>query len=404
MFPSRPLVKLDETTAAMNLSWVNIHSNDWLNVIRGTRILGLARQLECLAKYSIDMFKDLTTLMNETTKKYDNIVKKIDVVTGLLKNAKVDPKNLGKNESRTQPESKDTNQFSIKRTIMSEAMIQTALPPPDFSGFNKIENDYLKATGKATNNVDFNKYFSDPGFFKRQYVFELFEQYQKEKEEIKKEIRATRAKKKQESTKTYTKKSNVKRTKKPNAQVKYEPSHNVNKEDIKPSQPKVKQEEKPQPTKAQDEKKGKLKFIKIFHKKTQQQTHTPRHRQRTVRIPEPSQENTHDSETTSIAAPPPPPPPPPPEPLKSTPTTSSPPITTSKQTISHLDLIKAGNFGLKSVDKTEKRPAPIKKFDEVDPNTLSVQEILQQAAIIREAVACSDSSSENEESESSTTW
>jgi hypothetical protein len=71
---------------------------------------------------------------------------------------------------------------------------------------------------------------------------------------------------------------------------------------------------------------------------------------------------------------------------------------------SYLDLIKEGSFNLKKVDKSEVRP-PVKdkKQEPKDPSTLTVQEILQQAAAIREAVACSDSS-EDESEETTTSW
>ena len=110
-----------------------------------------------------------------------------------------------------------------------------------------------------------------------------------------------------------------------------------------------------------------------------------------------------------------PPPPPPPPAQSSTPhipsqspsnTTSSPkpkpvPAPASE---SHLDLIKSGKFVLKAVDKTKRAPEVKPKFEEIDPNTLTVQEILQHAATIRDAVACSDSSESEESNDSSTTW
>jgi hypothetical protein len=69
--------------------------------------------------------------------------------------------------------------------------------------------------------------------------------------------------------------------------------------------------------------------------------------------------------------------------------------------LSHLDLIKAGGFQLKKVDKSALPPPPKEKLEDRDPSTLSIQEILQKAASIRDAVACSDSDDEDSESSSS---
>ena len=128
MFPARPLVKIDETIAMMNLSWKDIPSNKSCDVIRGTRILGLVRQLECLAKYSIDMFKDLSEMMNETTQKYNSVQGKVGVVAALIKSVKVDPEKFINRENIISPQENigSGNQFNIKRTILSQAMIETA--------------------------------------------------------------------------------------------------------------------------------------------------------------------------------------------------------------------------------------------------------------------------------------
>ena len=69
--------------------------------------------------------------------------------------------------------------------------------------------------------------------------------------------------------------------------------------------------------------------------------------------------------------------------------------------MSHIDLIKAGQFKLRKVDLS--KPPPPKPKEEVDPSKLSLQEILQRAASIREAVECSDSSESESGSETSTT-
>jgi sulfur carrier protein ThiS len=67
-----------------------------------------------------------------------------------------------------------------------------------------------------------------------------------------------------------------------------------------------------------------------------------------------------------------------------------------------LDLIKSGGFQLKKVTvDNNPKPLPAKKVE--SSGELTVQDLLQQAAAIREAVACSDSSEGGEESET-TSW
>jgi hypothetical protein len=68
-----------------------------------------------------------------------------------------------------------------------------------------------------------------------------------------------------------------------------------------------------------------------------------------------------------------------------------------------LDLIKTGQFQRKKLDLSQVVSKPVLRQEEVDPSQLSLQDILQKAASIREAVACSDSSSAASESET-TTW
>ena len=69
--------------------------------------------------------------------------------------------------------------------------------------------------------------------------------------------------------------------------------------------------------------------------------------------------------------------------------------------VSHLDLIRAGGFKLKKVDNTQPKPPVKEKIENKDPNTLTLAEILQKAASIRESVAMSDSDDDSEEDSSS---
>ena len=83
---------------------------------------------------------------------------------------------------------------------------------------------------------------------------------------------------------------------------------------------------------------------------------------------------------------------------------NTPPPPTPASQLSHLDLIKAGNFHLKKVDRTERPIVKPKQEESKDPESLSIQDLLQKAATIRDAVACSDSDEEEEEESSSESW
>lgn len=106
-------------------------------------------------------------------------------------------------------------------------------------------------------------------------------------------------------------------------------------------------------------------------------------------------------------APPPPPPPPaapaPPPPPSAPAGLPPPPPPTQNQggAVSHLDLIKAGNFKLKKADPNAKPKEEVKKA--VDPNQLSTGELLQYMASIRAAVKESESEDEDND-ESSESW
>jgi hypothetical protein len=70
-----------------------------------------------------------------------------------------------------------------------------------------------------------------------------------------------------------------------------------------------------------------------------------------------------------------------------------------------LDLIRAGRYKLKKIEVNQSRPSPVQplKAQSKPADQLTLQEILQKAAAIRDAVQCS-ASSENSEGSSTTTW
>ena len=103
----------------------------------------------------------------------------------------------------------------------------------------------------------------------------------------------------------------------------------------------------------------------------------------------------------------PPPPPPPPggdgAPRQIAPKPSAPkPAPPPPAQVSHIDLIKAGGFKLRPVNRQEKPKAPVKQ-EERDPNSLSIGELLEKVASIRQDTQASDYE-EEEDSKSSEDW
>jgi hypothetical protein len=70
---------------------------------------------------------------------------------------------------------------------------------------------------------------------------------------------------------------------------------------------------------------------------------------------------------------------------------------------SHLDLIRKRQWSLRKVDTSVPRPALPARHEEKPADQLSLQEILQKAAAMREHIAVSDSASSSSGS-TSTNW
>jgi hypothetical protein len=75
----------------------------------------------------------------------------------------------------------------------------------------------------------------------------------------------------------------------------------------------------------------------------------------------------------------------------------------SDRPVSYLDLIKTGQFKLKSVDPATRENRPPPPPAETDPTELSVAELLQRMAGIRDDIQGSTGSPEAESSDS-TSW
>ncbi|EAY03278.1 hypothetical protein TVAG_299410 [Trichomonas vaginalis G3] len=120
----------------------------------------------------------------------------------------------------------------------------------------------------------------------------------------------------------------------------------------------------------------------------------------------------------ALPPPPPPPPPPPkapgggslpPPPPAASPGIAAPPPSTPAPTNQgplpgaprgHLDLIKAGGFKLKPVKKEDVKPVN----EDVDPNSLSIGELLAKVAKVREDTKLSDDDENGDDEEDSEDW
>ena len=418
MFPARPIVKLDDGEIMDCLK--NVHDNEIIGSLGGIRIVGFFRQAECLTAYALDMFKDLTLMTDVLISRFDTLRQKVEELKSELPSAisamKETAEQWGQMDdipANAHESQDDGSQFQFQRSTIVNAVVNEAEAPPDLSPFSVLEKEINQ------NDVDFNRFFSDPDFFKRQYVQEVLEQLQKEKEMKKKAQRE--AKQKEKDAKKM--RSELKQ--------KSEAAGEGATEDIISAiaAPPIAPRSLSMPPPRGQAKHGEVP-VSLLHG-TQPLTTSykpsaissrpmaPKARAR----PPPSNYSSAPVETSSTpassGAPPPPPPPPPPSSSTSTgfkfktggatdlSSISLKSVDSEQDTssVSHLDLIKSGKFVLKAVDKSKPLPPLKPKIEERDPNTLSVQEILQQAAKIRDAVACSDSSSEESSSESSsTTW
>ena len=82
----------------------------------------------------------------------------------------------------------------------------------------------------------------------------------------------------------------------------------------------------------------------------------------------------------------------------------TPEIKQEKAPLTHLDLIKAGNFKLKKVVTNEKRPAKVENIEKKDPNSYTAEELAVIMMQRREQLKSSSSDEEEEEESSSEDW
>ena len=439
MFPAREVIRLEDIPDKKVLE--NIPPSEQIEVLPSLRIMGIIRQAECLSSFAMDIFRDVFDSAEQMFNRIENLKERTNNLENTLQ-ASIDA--FKKEVDATWPAEPSLSdqevgelppsQFAMTQTCIVKHIVETTNKTVDLTPFNE-----LAAKNQKSEAPDYNKYFSNPELFKLNYIRDIYAQIQKEREEKKRVYKELKKKAKEEKKKN----QRIKQTKDNKENDPY-----ISITSVTTPAP-VALMVPPPPGQAKN---GPIPYSLMFSKKSnedhhQNETNEPQH----VAVHEPQnhvepkqikEEKTVQKEevTETAGAPPPPPPPPPSAPVPSNPFAgikkSSKPLPQEEEKSyidlikeggfklkkvdpnspkpppllqepkSHLDLIKNGEFKLKKVDASTPLPAkPVKKFEDVDPDTLTLEEILQHAATIRDAVAMSSSStSSSAEDTSTTSW
>ena len=429
MFPARPIVSIDDRPGPIILI-DGATAEIAIPSIPGIRVIGILRQAECLSAYAIDIFKDIADeaqLIIDRTKSLADRTKALETqfassVASFNSYTSQNWPNNANIKDTSRFDKSSNSDFNIINTFLVNEMVAKAQPAPDINVFkDAIPSEETTVLNQGTalertipiTQLNFNDYFTKPSWFREQYSKELLEEINKMNEERKRKKEQEKRDKAAQAEKNQKKKTdkgakNVREV--------------VQVTDKIPEPPKCLCIPPP---------KGQARHTDVPYSLQKEGNVTivtrPAFTPSILSSPAPA-----SSSDGSVPPPPPPPPPgglagkagpppPPPPPgadggsggqthldliksgqfkLKKVDTTSTP---APAAPMSHLDLIKSGQFHLKKV--SDFRPPPPKpKEEERDPNTLTVQEILEKAASIRSAVACSDSEDEESEKSSTTSW
>ncbi|EAY02839.1 hypothetical protein TVAG_293070 [Trichomonas vaginalis G3] len=495
MFPAKPVISLDAHPGSRLITGMCTNP---IEKIATNRTIGLLAQAECLTYYAYEIFQDISNSCTELFQRVDELKERTTFLRRNFPDQLTKFKNIGTSTSHgtnshcVDKETLSDFQFSLEISNLVFEMASDASPPPDFTEFTELAH-----TIQGNQNVDFNLLYSDPDYYRRNYIKELqrqikieqeaqraaaSEQKQKEKEEkrLNAETKKNRQKKTQseqivvfDSNITFKLPTSMQRPPLP-GHVKHSEIINV--------QQKISLETQTDASilqeldlKAQEFKETHMKQMTTtaslealdaleqfatkdftFQTTTPKRPAAPKPTVSTFSLPDVSnisqisnpqpKAEQEQPKTTSLpqipevskpkpsappppvaAAPPPPPPPPslPPPPPSDAPAPSSRPankpdasmllgVKLNKQTTprpapakqqTHLDLIKSGNFKLKKVDNNTPRPQINVPQEKDDTDSLSIQDLLQKAAQIRDAVKCSDSSDDDDEKSSdSESW
>lgn len=452
MFPARPLIRIDQNPCIDRLKGAT--DSDKFAMVDQIRIVGLIRQSECIAAYATEIFVDIANSTNAILKRVKNLAERQKSVAARLQPAIQQLRSVAQqtwpaNTPEYVPISNESmdeslKEFEFKKSSGVNKLVKSAEPPPDFSRFAEITKGLDKEHPDQA--VDFDVLYSNPEFVKIQYKQELIDSIREQQEAKRAEAKARKEKAKQENE--LLKAKNARGESKQEADedlinaLAYPPARPIGMV-IPPPKGKAKHGEIPvslqslPPSSSPAPRYGGPSSVGYHSPSTSQPSANiaPPPPVKAGGAPPPPPPPPPPANMPPPPPPPPPPanlPPPPPPPAGLPPPPSGhPPPPPSKSTaellkegnvklkkvehkeapppmtapLSHLDLIKQGGFKLKKVDQTAPKPPPKEEIENKDPNSLSLQEILQRAAAIRDAVAESDSDSdEDSNSSESETW
>ena len=199
MFPARPLESLDAHPGAKKIL-KDSSPSDCFKFLNGVRIVGLMRQCESLSSYALDIFNDVSNEAKVILSRIDKLKRRTEKLESNAESAiqsfkqttdqiwPFDP--VSGKEIPAEP----PKQFILQSSNIVNQMIKGTDPVPDLSAFNTA----IKDVEKKDEQVNYNKYFSNPDYFYEQYKNEIFEETIKDKQRKKEEQKALRLKEKKE--------------------------------------------------------------------------------------------------------------------------------------------------------------------------------------------------------------
>ncbi|OHT08203.1 hypothetical protein TRFO_23354 [Tritrichomonas foetus] len=170
MFPAREIISLDEEFN----KYYSTCSSLPLNVPIGFRVIGLMKQAECLTNLALDIFRDLAQESDTICDGILNLKKQIELVQSHRSKGQ-----------RSKIAKHNVTNLKFKQSTITKSMIENTQKAPNLTNFNKL----MKKVPNMNDSFDFNNHYSDPEFFLRQYCEELEKQknelIRKKKEENK---------------------------------------------------------------------------------------------------------------------------------------------------------------------------------------------------------------------------
>jgi hypothetical protein len=384
MFPARQIDSLD-VIADKLLS--HIAPGQVMECLPNVRIAALLHQATCLSGYALDIFNDIAGTSQALFNRIEAVQHRTEDLISLSKDvlSRFDPLAIDTQSAMDDFGDDESSIFQLRPSRIVSEMVARAQKQPDLSPFNELTRLVAPEA-----DVDFNKYFSDPDMFRRQYAKDLVEQIELESQAKREARRSAR-----NAEREVRRRQNELRNQSRRTDIEYV-AHSTISVVAPPSllMPKPPGEARhrapvaaPTPTRVTGQ------AARAIRKMDPDP------------LPQPPSSSSSPAPPPLVPAPPPSaaPPPPPPVPAP-TPIQiglaqlrkPDPPAPAAQEPKSFLDLIKNREYKLRPPEM--QRPlAPALKQPGGDPNTLTLQELMKKAADIRSQVACSSSSSSWEE-------